>query len=563
MKMTIGKRLQAGFAGVLLITLFLASFSFYEVEQVHRNYASLMDRRVQEIQAIAEMKYEATAQAKNLRGYLITGNEQHVDSFEQNQANLIGKMEQLEALLTDSQSQALLREISGLETQYGKVGQKLIALKEAGDLEAYTRVVEEECVPLADALADRSQAMEDLQRSMLDASVADAASDVRNIETIILVLAAAGLLLGTLIAVGIGRKIARPVSRIAAEAKRIAAGDLRGDDLHVTNQDEIGEMAEAFNAMKNSLRSLIAKIGSSSEQVSEASQTLLKNSEQAAQTADDVTSAILGVAGGAERQMAGMNENKAALEDGGQHLRRVADTTSDVARTSVGALEGAQEGTKLIAETIERMRLAQETVGRSSDAVHELERESKRIAEIVGTIGSIAGQTNLLALNASIEAARAGEHGRGFGVVAEEVKKLADQSRTAASEVESILGGIAARLQEAVQAMEAGSREVESGAQTANRAGESFGRIYDSLEQMSGRVREAAAAVGHISAGMEQTLISERDMNELSRDISARSQSVAAASEQQLASIQEVSASAEVLSRLSSELRGEIGKFRV
>ncbi|MCQ4087600.1 methyl-accepting chemotaxis protein [Saccharibacillus sp. JS10] len=563
MKMTIGKRLYAGFAGVLVIMLALASFSFYEVEQVHRNYSSLINRHVAEIQTIADMKYEATAQAKNLRGYLITGNVEHANSFEQNKVNMAAKMNELKLLSTDAESQALLNEIQALEVQYGEVGQRLVALKEAGDTAGYTQVVEEECVPLADALADRSQQLETIQRTMLDKSVADAASSVRNIEMVIVTVVVIGLLLGALIAFLIGRKIARPVSLIAAQAKRISEGDLRGEDLKVDNKDEIGDMAEAFNLMKNNLRNLIVKIGSSSQQVSGASERLLKNSGEATEAADHVSSAIQSVADGAERQMAGMDENKTALEDGGENLRRVADTTSDVSQASLGALEGAQEGTKLIEETMERMRSAKETVNRSSQAVHELERESKRIAEIVQTIAGIAGQTNLLALNASIEAARAGEQGKGFGVVAEEVKKLAEQSRTAAAEVESILGSIMNQLHGAVEAMEIGSSEVENGAQTANRAGESFYRIYGSLEQITGRMQEAASAVEHISAGMQQTLSSERDMNELSRDISNRSQSVAAASQQQLASMQEVSASAEVLSQLSSELQYEVGQFRV
>ncbi|GGO00779.1 methyl-accepting chemotaxis protein [Saccharibacillus kuerlensis] len=563
MKMTIRRKLHVGFAGVLLITLFLASFSFYEVEQVHQNYGALIDRSVEEIQTIANMKYEATAQAKNLRGYLITGNSAHMESFEQNKATLLEQMNKLETMLTGEEARAILGEIRELETRYGDVGLKLIALKQAGDLEAYTRIVEEECVPLANALAERSQQLENLQHAQLDASIADTAGDVKGIETIIIGLVAVGLLLGTLIAYLLGRKIARPVSQIANQAKRIASGDLTGSDLHISNRDEIGEMAEAFNRMKNNLRNLIVKIDSSSEQVAGASGILLKNSGQASEAADQVTGAIMDVAGGAERQMAGMDENKLALEEGGENLRRVADTTSDVSRASTDALEGAQEGTKLIGETMERMRTAKETVGRSSAAIYELERESKRITEIVQTIGGIASQTNLLALNASIEAARAGEQGKGFGVVAAEVKKLAEQSSKASAEVEELLGGIVNRLQAAVDATEEGAREVEKGAQTANRAGESFYRIYDSLERITDRMQETAASVEQISAGMQQALSSEQDMNELSRDISARSQSVAAAAQQQLASMQEVSASADVLSRLSGELREEVGQFRV
>lgn len=563
MKMTIGKRLYAGFAGVLLITLSLASFSFYEIEQVHRNYNALIQRQSDEIQTIADMKYEATAQAKNLRGYLITGNEEHEQAFEQNKIEMSAAMNRLNVTLADPEAQALLSQIGEAERQYDTVGKKLIALKEAGDTEGYTRVVEEECVPLADGLADLSQQLYDLQHSRLDASVAETASDVRGIETIIIVLVAAGLLLGVLIAYLIGRKIARPVSRIASEAQRIAQGDLRGGDLVVDNRDEIGEMAEAFNTMKNNLRGLIVRIDGSSEQVAGASRSLLRHSEQATEAADHVTSAILSVASGAERQMSGMDENQLALTDGGTHLRRVADTTSDVSQASIGALEGAQEGTKLIGETMERMKTAKETVGRSYEAVGELSRQSERIVEIVRTIGGIAKQTNLLALNASIEAARAGEQGRGFGVVAQEVKKLAEQSKTASEEIESILSGIVEQLGSAVEAMEVGTREVESGAQTANLAGESFYRIYGSLERITGRMQEAAAAVEQVSAGMEQTLGSERELTELSRDISARSQGVAAASQQQLASMQEVSASAEVLSRLSEELRGEVGHFQV
>ncbi|MDO3412699.1 methyl-accepting chemotaxis protein [Saccharibacillus sp. CPCC 101409] len=563
MKMNIGKKLYTGFAGVLLITLFLASFSFYEVERVHRNYAGLIDNGVEEIQAIAQMKYEATAQAKNLRGYLITGNEEHVRSFERNTEDLFVQMDKLEVMLADAQSQALLAEIATLEDRYGQVGARLIEMKQAGDLAGYTRVVEEECVPLADALAERSQQLENAQRTQLDASVATTAADVRHIETVIVALVAAGLVLGAAIAYLIGRQIARPVSLISAEAQRIASGDLTGADLSVDNRDEIGEMAAAFNTMKNNLRGLIVKIGGSSQQVAGASGSLLKHSEQAAEAADHVTAAIASVAQGAERQMAGMDENKLALEDGGDHLRRVADTTQEMSQASRTALAGAREGSKLIDEAMRRMRQARETVGLSASAIRELEQESRQIAQIVQLIGGIAGQTNLLALNASIEAARAGEHGRGFGVVAEEVKKLADQSASATAEVEALIGGILDRMRGAVSAMEAGSLEVDAGEQTATLAGESFYRIYDSLERINGGMQDAASSVEQVSAGMQQTLSSERDMNELSRDISSRSQSVAAASQQQLASMQEVSASAEVLSRLSQELRGEIGQFRV
>ena len=205
----------------------------------------------------------------------------------------------------------------------------------------------------------------------------------------------------------------------------------------------------------------------------------------------------------------------------------------------------------------------EQTVNRSAAVVAELGQRSKAIDQIVATISGIAGQTNLLALNAAIEAARAGEQGRGFAVVAEEVRKLAEQSQEATKQISALIGGIQGDTEQAVAAMDNGTREVKLGAEVVNTAGQAFHEIVALVEQVSDQIREVSSTIDQMAIGSQQIVESVNRIDHLSKEAASQAQTVSAATEEQSASMEEIASSSQSLAQLALELRDAVGKFKV
>ncbi|MFC4101239.1 methyl-accepting chemotaxis protein [Paenibacillus xanthanilyticus] len=184
------------------------------------------------------------------------------------------------------------------------------------------------------------------------------------------------------------------------------------------------------------------------------------------------------------------------------------------------------------------MQAIEQNLHKSVDTMHELRQLSTRIGEMIALIGEVANQTNLLALNASIEAARAGEHGKGFAVVAQEIRKLAERSKTSSAQIADILQGIGERTGEAVVSLEQSMAEAQTGTVVANKAGETFKAIVQSIRQVSEQVGEVSAASEQMSAGSEHVAVSLNNVERIASNSSMDSARVAAASEEQLASMQ-------------------------
>ena len=183
--------------------------------------------------------------------------------------------------------------------------------------------------------------------------------------------------------------------------------------------------------------------------------------------------------------------------------------------------------------------------------------------EVVSFIKNIAGQTNLLGLNAAIEAARVGEQGRGFAVVAEEVRKLAEQSQEATKQISELIGGIQGDTEQAVAAMDNGTREVKLGAEVVNTAGQAFHEIVTLVEQVSDQVREVSSTIEQMAIGSQQIVESVNRIDHLSKEAAGQAQTVSAATEEQSASMEEIASSSQSLAQLALELRDAVGKFRV
>ena len=268
--------------------------------------------------------------------------------------------------------------------------------------------------------------------------------------------------------------ITRRLEILRGHAEQLASGDLSAQDIVPEATDEIGDLTQSFNAMKNHIKELIGKMRNTSEQVAASSEELTASAHQSADAATNVAQTVSTVADGMTEQTQHVDNATKSVEGVLAELDGVAHQTKDITGKSSEAAESAEHGQKLMGEAINRMAHIETSVGQSADVVAKLGESSKEIGTIIETIAGIADQTNLLALNAAIEAARAGEQGRGFSVVADEVRKLAEQSQEAAEEIRRRIETIQSDTDQAVAAMKSGTEEVQSGVEAIRAVGDAY-----------------------------------------------------------------------------------------
>jgi hemerythrin-like metal-binding protein len=350
----------------------------------------------------------------------------------------------------------------------------------------------------------------------------------------ILILLVVSVLIGITFVVLFSRAMSAPLKRLSADAEKVASGDL-GVEVQVGSDDEIGQLAQSFEKMVNNLREMIGTLADSSAQVSESSAEMRANAVLMADGAETVAIQAITVATASEEMSA---------------------TSGDIAQNCQMAAEGAdranqaaEHGSEVVAKSISVMHRIAERVQSSAKTVEALGLRSDEIGAIVGTIEDIADQTNLLALNAAIEAARAGEQGRGFAVVADEVRALAERTTKATREIGQMIKAIQQETKTAVSAMEEGVNEVELGTEEATRSGEALRNIQDEINSLHMQVQQIA------TAAEEQTATTSEISNNIHNITDVAQNTVEGA--------RKTSSAAEHLSRLSGELERLVGQFKL
>ncbi|MCI0519494.1 MAG: methyl-accepting chemotaxis protein [Chloroflexi bacterium] len=417
--------------------------------------------------------------------------------------------------------------------------------------------------------------------------------------------------------VQVSRQIAEEdLKKFAQEIGLIAQGDLtRSVSIHsrqldIKSENEVGQMARAltgiidnlqavsasFQEMTANIRQVLLEARSNVMEVSGSSSNLALVATNAGQATQQITTTIGQVAKGTTQQAEAVNKTAAATEQMGRAIQSVARGAQEqaeavgrastitsqitkaidqvsgnaqaVTRDSDAAAQAARSGAKTVEDTVKGMLAIKDKVGLSAQKVQEMGQRSDQIGAIVETIDDIASQTNLLALNAAIEAARAGEHGKGFAVVADEVRKLAERASSATKEIGGLIKGIQKTVTEAVTTMDEGAKEVENGVSYANEAGKALADILKAAEAVLMQAEQAAAAaqrmatdsnalvsaMDSVSAVVKENTSSTQAMSVNSNEVTQAIENIASVSQENSAAVEEVSASAEEMSAQVSEV---------
>ncbi|HHW37789.1 MAG TPA: HAMP domain-containing protein [Bacillales bacterium] len=561
MKLTVAKKMYLGFGAILLLLLTMVGYSYYEITKTKNTYENLLNDRVKKIKMIEELILVSKDSQLANRGYLLFGNEVSLTTFQESVGKYKELSKELESTLKQERDKKLLQELNNLTFQYFELAEETISLKNENNSFAVD-VVSEKGYPLVRAILDKADEMIAFQNAELEKVRNEAKESVKDIQRGLLIISVIALLLGTIIATFISRMISKPVHDMAIAAEKIASGDLTQDAIKIKSKDEIGDLARAFNDMAKSLRGVIQQINISAEQVAASSEELQATSEQATQATVQIASAIQEVASGSETQVSSSEQSAVAMEEVSMGIQRIAESSTTVRDSAQEATVLSEQGYESLKAAIDQMESIETGTQNTTIAIKNLNERSKEIGKIIDVITGISEQTNLLALNAAIEAARAGEHGRGFTVVAEEVRKLADQSRESASQIVLLVQEIQKDTETANKEMIQNSKEVDTGKDVIKKTGVAFQQVLNAIQQVNFQIQEVSAASEQISANTEQVTTSVEQLAQIAKDASAQSQGVAAASEEQLASMEEISASSEALSKLAQELQKLIARFK-
>ncbi|AXP06587.1 methyl-accepting chemotaxis protein [Pseudomonas fluorescens] len=383
-------------------------------------------------------------------------------------------------------------------------------------------------------MTEQGQILIDASQKLTVSQTAVRDHDAAQAKTVLIVAAALALLFGVIAALFITRQIVGPLGQTLKVAERVAAGDLT-HNLTSERRDELGQLQRAMQSMTVGLRQLIGGISEGVTQIASAAEQLSAVTEQ--------TSA------GVNSQKVETDQVATAMHEMTATVQEVARNAEEASEAAVAADQQAREGDKVVGEAIAQIERLAKEVGNSTAAMGDLKRESDKIGSVLDVIKSVAQQTNLLALNAAIEAARAGEAGRGFAVVADEVRSLAQRTQKSTEEIAELIVGLQSGTEQVATIMDNSRSLTDSSVELTRRAGgslENITRTVSAIQSMNQQIAAAAEQQSAVAEEINRSVLNVRDV-----------------SEQTASSSEKTAASSAELARLGVHLQTLVGRFRV
>ncbi|WP_234978090.1 methyl-accepting chemotaxis protein [Halanaerobium kushneri] len=395
----------------------------------------------------------------------------------------------------------------------------------------------------------------------IDKNEAFAEINSMNNNTLIIILIIA--LLVIVIAYFFSSKITRPIAQAVEMAEEISSGNLAVDKIKIKSNDEIGTLAVSLNKMLDNLKLIIENVSDIAAGLSVSSQELSASGEEVAVSADQVGDSIQQVASGAEEQSAQVEEASSIINQLIDQISKINSISVDMNSQADTVMNSIENGSSSINNSVVQIEKVKDNSAEVSSGINDLGKLSAKIGEIVQLINGIAEQTNLLALNAAIEAARAGEAGRGFSVVADEIRELAEESSNATDQIGSLIKEIQTGVENAVAKMNTTEKVVNNSVNAIDETGDSFSKINQAAAELRRLIEIISKKAEQVNQNSELVDSTISEIASVSEEAASNSEEVAAASEEQSASTAEIVNAADQLSDMADELKKAIDQFNL
>ncbi len=562
MKLRIGVKIFISFFIITVLIILVSVIGFSGMNSLNSSYQEIVNVNLPVETLVKEVRSINLEQVAAARGYIIYKDEQYPTLFRQLSKQLEDVFKKIEDNIDTPESKEYLQSLKKADEEYSKGVEVIFNYVREGKIDeavAYGENIRGQVTEIKEITSTWSAYVNNLDAEILKQSD----NDMKSRILLLIIMIAAAIAGSVVIGINLTRIIARPIKALTQIAGKMSEGDLTQTIPDIRSRDEISDLGKAFSLMVSSLRSLIVNVNDASQELVASSEELAASSEEVSKVSEQVAIAVSELATGASEQAILSEKGNTEIIETVEGLSRIAEDMEMSNKMMVHTKAVVNNGEALVKYQETKVYENNQTSAEVSEAITELSNKSSEIGQILGVIQGIADQTNLLALNAAIEAARAGEAGKSFSVVADEIRKLAEQSSFSVKQIDSIIKQVQASVDTAVAKMDNSKAAVHEQTTALENTVSAFNDIAKEVDAISGKIMLVAEASAALSKKAVQAGDNMTGIASVAQQTAASTQEVAASTEEQSSTVHQITDAAEGLSQLAVQLQESISRFKI
>lgn len=562
--MTVRKKLNLGFISLTCLLFISSILSFLQFKTTQNDLEEVLNHRIVQIQLTEKIQQELASQGLFLRSYILNNKDETAKAnLERYEKLLPETVKELSTIVRSDYTKNIMQQITELQNELLANSAKAQQAFNNGKTDLALTYINVDVTKYNKEIFKLTKDLLEYHDQQLQKVDRDVNQTVSSAIIIAISLLIASVVIGLYFMYFIKNSIVMPLRKVINAADTLAQGDLTIAELNHQTKDEIGTLANAVNSLKQNLAGLMANIQDSASHLSAVSEELSASTEEVTATSDDIAQRIQENATHINSSASASQQSAVAMDETAAGVQRIAEATHSLHQNAESMTKLAHTGGATISTAKDQMDRISEATTEIAQLTQKLSKQSEEIGQITTVITAISEQTNLLALNAAIEAARAGEHGKGFAVVADEVRKLAEESNQSANQIVAITKEILTDTRNVAAAVDNGLASVKDGIVKIHEAGDAFYSITSAVAAFTEQIEEISATSEEISASAEQVSASVTEIANVSNLSASNSQLIAESVDEQVATMQQVNAVAEELSQNAQQLQELLQQFKL
>ncbi|WP_407371243.1 methyl-accepting chemotaxis protein [Carnobacterium sp.] len=556
---SIRAKILAGFGVTIVLMLVLSIYTINSINKTNDSVKMILEQKMELLIVNEKLSTNMNKRTSLMRGFMLYEDESYRQEFE-NETDISIALENQALELSESEK---LNELISKKIEWGMLTDEALAAYDNEDMESVREIMVGQAQPIEKELvAGFSELAEEREQEIntIGQEVIENGERVSIIGVIIMMLVA---VLSVVVAYLTSNNIVKPLNVVMQRMQSISAGDLSSEPLEITEKDETGKLSISMNKMQKTVKSVMKGIAKASEDLSSHSEELNQSASEVKSGSEQVAITMQELATGSETQATTASNLAVVMENFTKKVQSTNKNGEKIKDSSMGVLSMTTEGKQYMEDTSRQMAKIDEIVQDAVAKMATLDNQTQEINNLVVIIQKIADQTNLLALNAAIEAARAGEHGRGFAVVADEVRKLAEQVAVSIADITGFVEKIQTESKRVSDSLQTGYVEVEEGTSQIAKTGQTFNQINASVTIMVDGIKGISDNLESIKVNSEIMNSSIEEIASVSEESAAGVEQTSAASQQITSSMEEVAGSSEQLANLAENLTEMVSHFKL